>query len=164
MTELGKGKLLVSVRNSGKVMKPLSYICTGFMYLLAVWFLFHMETLEAIGYDLLENRFLGLLFVIIMMCFLIIYPTYLLIVNRCRYRSYCEVYEFNVIGRTNLSINNPREPVQDFEVSYPEILNVTEAGWSILIRTQYATYEIYAQKNRTEAIRAIRDRMAALKH
>ena len=68
MTELGKGKLLVSVRNSGKVMKPLSYICTGFMYLLAVWFLFHMETLEAIGYDLLENRFLGLLFVIIMMC------------------------------------------------------------------------------------------------
>ena len=75
-------------------------------------------------------------------------------------RSYCDVYENSVVGMTALSMNRPNMPMQKFAINYSEINNVTEAGKTICIYTAYATYEVLALHNRSEAVNEIRKRIS----
>lgn len=74
-------------------------------------------------------------------------------------KSFCDVYENVVVGKTGLSYRDPKAPMQDFEISFQEIMNVTESGKTLLIYTEYATYEVLALKNREKAAKEIRARM-----
>lgn len=75
-------------------------------------------------------------------------------------RSYCDVYENSVVGMTALSMNQPNMPMQKFAINYSEINNVTETGKTICIYTVYATYEVLALHNRSEAVNEIRKRIS----
>lgn len=61
---------------------------------------------------------------------------------------------------TALSMNRPNMPMQKFAINYSEINNVTEAGKTICIYTAYATYEVLALHNRSEAVNEIRKRIS----
>ena len=51
-------------------------------------------------------------------------------------------------------------PMQKFAINYSEINNVTETGKTICIYTVYATYEVLALHNRSEAVNEIRKRIS----
>lgn len=70
------------------------------------------------------------------------------------------VYENSVVGMTALSMNQPNMPMQKFAINYSEINNVTETGKTICIYTVYATYEVLALHNRSEAVNEIRKRIS----
>ena len=61
---------------------------------------------------------------------------------------------------TALSMNRPNMPMQKFAINYSEINNVTETGKTICIYTAYATYEVLALHNRSEAVNEIRKRIS----
>lgn len=50
--------------------------------------------------------------------------------------------------------------MQKFAINYSEINNVTETGKTICIYTVYATYEVLALHNRSEAVNEIRKRIS----
>ena len=72
-------------------------------------------------------------------------------------KSFCEVYENAVVGTTTLYAKGG---MQKFELNNNEIVNVTESGRTIIVYTSYEKYQVLANKNRAEAIRAIRERIA----
>ncbi len=83
-----------------------------------------------------------------------------------RFKSYCAVYEKGVVGTTGMAeIRDGKKdaPQQDFELAYSDIVNVTESGKTILIYTNYGTFEVLALKNRVEATQEIRKRMTGKK-
>lgn len=75
-------------------------------------------------------------------------------------KSFCDVYENGVVGKTALSRNQPNTPMQAFDLSYEEIKNVSEAGKSLIIYTNYMKYEVLALNNRVEAMQEIRKRIS----
>ena len=50
--------------------------------------------------------------------------------------------------------------MQDFELQYSEINNVTESGKNIIIYTSYHSYEVAALNNHSEAVNEIRKRIS----
>lgn len=75
-------------------------------------------------------------------------------------KSYVAAYENRVVGTTALSLSDAKAPMQNFELHYEEIVNVSESGKTITIYTAYEKYNVLALKNRGEIIRAIRQRMS----
>ena len=126
------------------------------MYVLALFLALNNEIFPF----LLDDRTLGTILGWLVVIFCLASPIYYLVVVHLGSKSYCDVYENMVVGTTCLSRKNP---MQNFQLDYGQIVNVTEGGKNITIYTPYGHYVVLAQKNRTEAIRAIRDRMAALK-
>lgn len=49
--------------------------------------------------------------------------------------------------------------MQDFEIPYSDISNVSEDKYSIVIYTQYANYKVLANTNRADALKEIRQRI-----
>ena len=54
--------------------------------------------------------------------------------------------------------------MQNFEIGYDEILNVTESGETLCLYTPYEKYTVLALVNRAEALREIRARMCGKKN
>ncbi len=75
-------------------------------------------------------------------------------------KSYVAAYENRVVGTTALSLADAKTPMQNFELRYEEIVNVSESGKTITIYTAYEKYNVLALKNREEIMRAIRQRMS----
>lgn len=152
------GKLIVSTRSAAAGRKTAILVSSVFLYLLAIVMLFCEEAFtEALG------RGTGEIVWIVAIAFLIGWPTFQLVTAFMGSRSYCDVYEHGVAGTTGLSAANPNSPMQNFELGYDEIVNVTESGKTLFIYTQYAVLEILALKNRTEAAQEIRKRMTGRK-
>lgn len=158
-----KGKLLVTTK-AGIASKPvqlgISLVSCIFMIVLGIWFLTNMETWNRMGRDLFNNETIGTLIMLLLSIFMIGYSVFIMIVNIIGSRSYCAVYENSVVGMTALSMNKPSASMQKFDISYAEINNVTETGKTIIIYTPYASYEVMAANNRSEALKEIRKRMS----
>lgn len=119
--------------------------------------IFIMATPEAF-YELSHQHYR--LIAILIGSVLIGYALFCLITTFLGSRSYCDVYENSVVGMTTLSMNQPNMPMQKFAINYSEINNVTETGKTICIYTVYATYEVLALHNRSEAVNEIRKRIS----
>ncbi len=147
-----KGKLIVSTKSSAGKRKTVLLICSIIMYAFGVLILFTREAFSSMGT-------MGDLLWLVGWIWPILYPTYNLILVFAGSKSYCDVYEDGVSGRTALSRNNPGIPMQDFEISFSEIVNVTNAGKRIMIYTKFATFEVMALQNCAPAVSEIRSRM-----
>ena len=75
-------------------------------------------------------------------------------------RSYCEIYENAIAGKTAMSGNDTKSVMEDFEISYNDISSVSQSGKFIIIYTKYANYRVLANNNRDEAARQIRSRLS----
>ena len=151
--EQALGKLIVSTKANKAGMVTLSYIILVFDCILALCCILFSHLL-------LGRQFSNFLFVVLLICIILGSGIINFIIIRYRYKSYCHIYEYGVAGRSNLSFNHPHAVAQAFQLSYPEILNVSEAGRSLIIRTQYNIYEVYAPQNRSTALEEIRSRIS----
>jgi len=154
-----KGKLLVSTK-TGSGMKMVQTIFSIFMLLLSVFFIFALSSgiFREMGKDIFDNNAIGNIIGIILIALMFAYPVLVIIGNR----SYCNVYENSVVGITGMNLSHLSHPMERFELSYNEIYNVTESGKTLFIRTSYKTFEVLAMKNRTEAVKEIRQRMTGI--
>ncbi len=110
--------------------------------------------------DLLDMGTGVVIFGVVCALSFIISPIFVFIIVFKGNKSHCDVYENGVAGITGLGLNNSNTPMQNFCISYDEIVNITESSKSILIYTKYCTYEVLAKKNRAEAAQIIRSRMS----
>lgn len=149
-----RGNLLVTTKSGAAGRK--TFICIACSLLILVG-IFIMANPRAF-YELSHAHYR--LIAIVLGMGMIAYDAYLLLVTFWGSRSYCEVYEYTIVGMTALSRNQPNMPMQKFDISYADIHNVTESGRMILIYTPYATYEVLALQNRSEAVDEIRKRMS----
>lgn len=147
------GNLLVTTKSNASGRKALLCILCPLLILTGIFIIANSD----VFYELSHKHYHLIAF--ISGGLLIVYASYLLIVVFLGSRSYCDVYEYSVIGMTGLSRNQPNMPMQKFDISYHEINNVTETGHTICIYTSYATYEVLALHNRSEAVAEIRKRM-----
>lgn len=148
------GELLVSTKTGAAGRKVLLCVLCPLLILLGI---FIMATPEAF-YELSHQHYR--LIAILIGSVLIGYALFCLITTFLGSRSYCDVYENSVVGMTALSMNQPNMPMQKFAINYSEINNVTETGKTICIYTVYATYEVLALHNRSEAVNEIRKRIS----
>lgn len=148
-----RGSLLVSTKSAAAGRKTIITVCSVLFILLGIVFLFLPWV------DITGNAIFGYIVSAICIC----YGVFNLVVAFLGGKSYCSVYENAVVGMTCLSKNNPNAPMQNFELRYDEIMNVTNTGKNILIYTQYATYDVLALKNCAEATQEIRTRMTGRK-
>lgn len=91
---------------------------------------------------------------------MIAYPAYQFLVIWLGQKSYVEVYENCIEGITALS---GKSNMEQFQLQYPDILNVSASKYRISIHTQYATYEVQAMVNKDRAVEVIRNQIAAKK-
>lgn len=148
------GELLVSTKTGAAGRKVLLCVLCPLLILLGI---FIMAAPEAF-YELSHQHYR--LIAILIGSVLIGYALFCLITTFLGSRSYCDVYENSVVGMTTLSMNQPNMPMQKFAINYSEINNVTETGKTICIYTVYATYEVLALHNRSEAVNEIRKRIS----
>ena len=146
---LTRGNLLVSTKSSSSGKQTVRAVCCVLMIIMGLVFL-------AIPFD---EIFGSAVFGYIISLVVVIDGVFNLILVSKNSKSYCDVYEYAVVGTTSLSWNTPNAPVQDFELRYHEIKNVTDSGKSIVIYTDYATYNVVAAENCASAVSAIRSRM-----
>lgn len=157
-----ESKLIVSTKSTNSGMKTAKIVSNGLLILIGCILLFSGIL------DDLAHEFFGssssswLLYILILACS-ILFPVFSMIVSLSNLNSYCDVYEKSVSGKTGMSFTDTKAPVQTFELSYNEIVNVTESGKNIIIYTQYGKYEVAACKNQTEVVNAIRARMTGNK-
>ena len=144
-----RGNLIVSTRASSSGKQFALTICCVLMIVLGLVFLCLPWE------EIFDNAVIGYIVSLIMVADGIVN----LIMTSKNSKSYCEVYEYAVVGTTSLSWNTPNAPVQDFDIPYREIKNVTSSGKSILIYTNYATYNVTAAANCAQAVSAIRSRL-----
>ena len=111
------------------------------------------------GYDLFDNRLIGNLIGFSLTFGLPAYTTFSFLVSRASSKSYCDVYEHAVVGTTGISAANPNAPMQDFELSYSQIRNITKSKKMIILYTNYGEYHVLALQNCDAAISAIRARL-----
>jgi len=154
---MDNGKLLVSTKSTAAKRKTVVMICS------AIWIVFGIAMiLVSFCTDALRetiDRTWGPLLGLAIGVFMIGKAAFDLIVLAQNGKSYCDVYENAVLGRTCLSYNSPNEPVQDFRLKYSEIQNVTPSGKNIIIYTAYTKLEVVALVNQKEAIQEIQKRM-----
>ena len=156
-----KSKLIVSTKSTNSGKKASIIIVYAIMVLIFCIVLFAGD-MKKVSYMMLgDSSYAWLLYVIIIGG--AIYPLINILLSFARFNSYCDGYEKSVSGKTGMSFSNTKAPVQDFELSYNEILNVTASGKSIIIYTQYTNYEVSAFENQTEVVNAIRARMTGNK-
>lgn len=149
-----RGNLLVSTRSGAAGRKLTICICGAILAIAGIIILLTPEAFRA-----LSRRNYHLISLVCGVAAIAV-AAYFILVAFLGGRSYCEVYENAVTGMTALSRNQPNVPMQNFEVKYADIHNVTDAGKRICIYTPYAVYEVLAMKNCQEVVREIRARMA----
>jgi len=154
-----RGKLLVSTKSSASGRKILGLILSALLILIGIFALSDYSAILRMSRNLFGSSSFSRTITIFFCVVFFGYPCFMMSVCFLEGKSYCDVYEKAVVGTTSLSINNPKAPMQNFDIGYNEIMNVTESGKTIYIYTQYAAYEILALKNRVEAVREIRIRM-----
>lgn len=146
------GELLVSTK-TGAGRKTVQFVCCVFEFILGLSMLFCIKLVQEAA-DELSGIMVALCLVVGFMC--IISPILFIIGSK----SHCNVYENGVTGITSLSLSHPNTPMQNFRITYDEIINVAEARNTLYIYTKYTTYEILAITNRAVAIESIRSRMS----
>lgn len=67
-------------------------------------------------------------------------------------KPYCDVYEGGLVGIASWA---GEENTRDFELSYGEIVNVTEGGQSLFLYTRDTLYVVAAQVNLRRAVEEI---------
>lgn len=154
---MDNGKLLVSTKSTAAGRKTVVMICSALDIVLGIAIIFISFCTDALKETINETwgPFLG----VAVSVFMIGKAAFDLIVLRQNSKSYCEVYENVVLGRTCLSYSSPNDPVQDFRLKYSEIQNVTPSGKNIIIYTTYTKLEVVALVNQKEAIQEIQKRM-----
>ena len=159
-----RGKLLISTKaqRSGRKMllRAIGIIGICFGVLILIFEQTNRALLLQMGQELYSSPTAGVLLVVFVAIFMIGYGAYDLALS-VRFRSYCEIYEHAVVGKTTISMRSPKDPMRDFEIPYKEIVNVSEAGQMLYIQTAHESFDILAERNRTEAVREIRARMGA---
>lgn len=151
-----RGKLLISTKTkAGR--KTLLTVCSVIMLIMGTFIAFNFNLFRELGKEVLDNATIGVIIGLVAVVYLFLYPVITMIGNR----SYCEIYENAVVGMTSLSLSQPNMPMQKFEITYDEIMNTTEAGKTLHIYTQYATYDVLAMKNRSAVANEIRARISS---
>lgn len=150
----GMGKLLISTK-TGTGMKTFQTVCCVLEVIMGIVLFFSIGFLKTVFEEMLDIGAVGVIIGVFGGFSCLFSPVFVSIGNR----SHCNVYENGVAGITGLSLSHPNTPMQNFSISYDEIVNVTESSKTIIIYTKYCTYEILAMKNRTEAAQIIRSRM-----
>ena len=158
-----KGNLLVSTKSSATERKTMQTVASVIVIILGLFILSLNDFTAQIAKDLLGKASYSWFVDFIIIVAFLVSPCFGLFTTFLASKSYCDVYENAVSGMTGLSISNPKAPMQNFDIAYDEILNVTESGKTIYIYTQYTTYEVLALKNRVEAVNEIRARMTGKK-
>lgn len=156
-----KGSLIVSTKSNAAANKTVQIAACGLLGIIVIIAIANFDGIfSSMGRDMFGSastgKAIGGVCVVAMLC----YIAFNLITTFLGSKSFCDVYEGGVVGKTALSANQPNTPMQDFDISYTEIANVTEAGKTIIIYTKYAKYEVLALKNRTEAVQEIRQRIS----
>ena len=154
------GKLLVSTKSAAGGRKTTVLVSSVLSYLLAIFLLANGRAFE----KMLNSVSTGKIVQIVMVAWLVGFATYQLFAVFYAARSHCCVYENGVAGVTELSVSNPKATMQNFEIGYDEILNVTESGKTLCLYTLYEKYTVLALVNRAEALREIRARMCGKKN
>lgn len=158
----GKGNLLVSTKSSAPNKKIIS-AAIGFipdLILLLLFFIIGFDGVRRLGRELFGNASMGLIVFIVVLTFSLGFNIFNIIVVSNGSRSYVDVYEYGIVGKTTLSWANPNAPVQDFELPYSEIKNISDSKKNIVIYTAYHTYEVLASENHDQALQEIRNRMS----
>ncbi len=151
-----RGKLLVSTKAAATGRKAVQIGGAMVLFVLAIFMVSNFNVFRKMGRDIFHSITAGELVGYGMIVLLLISAAFNLITTFLGSKSFCDVYENVVVGRTALSRNQPNTPMQNFELNYSEITNVTEAGKSLIIYTSYMKYEVLALKNRMEALQEIR--------
>ncbi len=95
-------------------------------------------------------------FYFILIVFFIIEPIFTVTYFFMNSKSHCNVYENAVTGRSSMGLTSP---MQDFILSYEDIINVTSSGKSLILYTNHASYTVLAMTNLNPALQEIRARM-----
>lgn len=148
------GKLLVSTKANSNGRKTVILVISAIFIIFGIFLLLNFDIITRIDDDY------GFILGIVGIAFLFGYPALMLSIVFLGSKSYCDVYENVVSGRTALSINNPKAPMQDFEVTYDDIQNITETHKRLIIYTQYASYEVLAMRNCSQAVQEIRQKIS----
>lgn len=154
-----RGKLILSTKSQASGRKTIILVCSVLLYLFALFLFLNRDVFSDLGRDAFRSATAGHLLGWCVIIFFIAWPTFNLIMAQIGSKSYCDVYENAVVGTTCLSAANPNAPMQNFELPYSQIVNVTEANKNLTIHTSHGSYEVLALKNRSEAVQAIRARM-----
>lgn len=158
---MNTGKLLVSTKSTAAGRKTVVMVSSAILIILGIATIFVSYGTPAL--EEMIDRTWGPILGLVLGVFMIGEAAFNLITLNQNSKSYCDVYENAVLGRTCLSYSSPNTPVQNFTLSYDEIANVTESGKNIIIYTKYTQLEVVALKNRAEAVRAIRARIGGQK-
>lgn len=156
-----KGKLLVSTKSSAPNAKIIS-AAIGFIpdvILLLLFFIIGFDGIRRLGRELFGNASMGLIIFTVIIAFSLGFNIFNIIVASNSSKSYVDIYENGIVGKTTLSWANPNAPVQDFELPYSEIKNVSDSKKNIIIYTAYNTYEVLANENHNQALQEIRNRI-----
>lgn len=161
MENTTKGKLIVSTKSNATGRKAVQIIGAAFFVALALMMLANFdEIFSQMGRDFFHNSSTGTLLGGVAVALFLGMAAFNVIVTFLGSKSFCDVYENGVVGKTALSRNQPNTPMQAFDLSYEEIKNVSEAGKSLIIYTNYMKYEVLALNNRVEAMQEIRKRIS----
>ncbi len=154
-----KGKLIISTKSAAAGRKTVVTICGGFLLALGLLgLLMGGELSQAFG-----RGSTGKIIYYGLCLILIGYGASSLITCFLGGRSYCEVYERAVVGMTCLSTRDRNAPMQRIDLPFSDIVNVTEAGKTIILYTNHGAFDLLALKNREQAIQEIRKRMTGKK-
>lgn len=153
-----KGKLILSTKSSFAVRKAVIGIGGLFFIVLAILMIANSKPVIATFAKMCRNETLGSMITVFLIGFFILYPVFMFILISLQSRSYCEIHENCIIGKTAMNKWDIRS-MQDFEIPYSDISNVSEDKYSIVIYTQYANYKVLANTNRADALKEIRQRI-----
>ena len=154
-----KGKLLVSTKSNAIGRKAGVLIASAILLLPAIYILANPDFAYQMAYDLLGKISLGRIvqigFPTIMLVFVTISVINIFMISK----SYLDVYERGLAGVTSYNTSKPSEGVKKIELSFSDIVNVSESKRCIQIVTKYGSYEFLAVKNREQALSEIRSRI-----
>ena len=142
-----KGKLILSTKSSFAVRKAVIGVC-GLIFII-------MAIIMMVNYKGIKSAFVGgstgEIITIVAILFFILYPLIMFVMLCLKSKSYCEVYENYIVGKT-LSL-------QEFEIPMNEVINVAEERMTLVIYSQYTNYKVMANVNRADALKEIRQRI-----
>ncbi len=152
--EIEKGKLLVTTKAGCAGRMIVLGISSAIMICLGIFCLSVPEAFEDLSRDNYQiiSTILGI--------GMIAYAAFMCVAGWLGKKSYVAAYEKRVVGTTALSWADTKAPMQNFELRYEEIVNVSESGKTITIYTAYEKYNVLALKNRGEIMQVIRQRMS----
>lgn len=154
------GDLIVSTKAMAVGRKVYIYVVSAFLILLGFVCFISGPVFEEMAGDLFHRPSMGAVLQFGLAAVSIGFGAFMLIGSFLGFKSYCDVYERGVKGTTGMSANKNAAPQQNFQLSYRDILNVTESGKTIFLYTNHGNFEVLALKNRAEAVQEIRRRIA----